>query len=195
MVNKNSQLSMRLLAFYFLAVFFFSAAPLAVIYPSASASAGLSTGFLRLFMDPVMVALVAAVGFVSSRFTQIAMVMLPIGFVLMYVIGALLAFDSSEYPNLQFFLLGAILIFGLDMSVLKNRWHLGALLATASIGFQLGSHTQQSVPSLADPLFFLLGQILAVQLLLAACISCIYVIVPIWTRLRRWFSGAPAEQV
>lgn len=186
---------MRLLAFYFLAVFFFSAAPLAVIYPSASASSGLSNGFLTLFMNPVEVILVAGVGFLASRFSQVAMVMLPIGFVLMYVIGALLVFDASEYPNLQFFLLGAILIFGLDMSVLKNRWHLGALLAAASIGFQLGSHTQQSVPTLADPLFFLLGQILAVQLLLAACISCSYVLYPIALRIKRWFGGEPAEQV
>lgn len=175
---------MRLLGLYFLAVFFFSAAPLAVIYPSASASAGLSLGFLHLFLDPAVMLLVIMVGLAASRWNQNAMVLLPVGFVLMYGAGALLCFDFAHYPLIHIFLLGTILIFGLGMSALKNRWHTGSYILAGSIGFQMGRHYQQELPNLADPLFFLIGSVLAIQLMLAASVSCGFILHPLLKRLR-----------
>ncbi len=171
---------MRLLAIYFLAVFFFSAAPLAVIYPSASASAGLSIGFLRLFLDPAAIILVCLMGLIASRWERDAMVLLPVGFVLMYVAGALLYFNPASYTYIHAFLLGTILIYGLGMSALnKNRWHIGSYLLAGSLGFQMGIHYQPQIPTLADPLFYLIGQVLSVQLMMAASVSCGFILHPL----------------
>lgn len=145
--------------------------PFVVIYPSGSASAGLSQGFLGIMDNVARLLLVAPVGIAASCLRGDGRVVLPFSFLLMYLIGAMLGMDMAMYPMVRLFILGAILTFGLALSVADSRLFFVSVFLGASVAFHLGGMGMQDLPALASPLYFIIGQVLALVIVLATSFS------------------------
>jgi hydrogenase/urease accessory protein HupE len=146
--------------------------PFVVVHPSGPASAGLSAGFLELFpRHPLRLLLLAPLGAAACFLRNDARLILPLSFVLMYFIGALLEMNLALYPMVRLFLLGAILTFALALNLTKERTVMAIVLLCASLAYHLGGAAMQSLPELASPLYFIMGQMLALALVLALAFS------------------------
>lgn len=145
--------------------------PVAVVHTSGSASAGLSAGFLEVMDNVLHLLLVLPVGLMASWLRADGRVILPLCFLLMYLIGGMMEMDFVLYPMVKLFILGAILVFGLALSVADSRVFLGSAFVSASVAYHLGGWGMKALPTLASPLYFLIGQFLALVLALAISFS------------------------
>ena len=68
-------------------------------------------------------------------------------------------------------MLGTILTFGLTLSSAHTQRSLPGLLIAASAGFHLGLHHQQHAPLIAEPIYYLIGNILALSLIFACALA------------------------
>lgn len=145
--------------------------PFAVIYPTGISRAGLSHGFLMLLQNPFHVMLVMLVGIWASLMDRYSVVLLPVSFILMFLIGAIMSVGIQDYPFIHMFMLGSVLLFAITVSLRPRRNFIAAVVICGSLAYHLGFFYSQSLPSQADGLFFILGEILSLMLVLAASIS------------------------
>lgn len=148
-----------------------AALPFVVIHPSGPASAGLSAGFLGIMDYPVRLLLVLPVGLMASYLHGDERAMFPLGFLLMFLIGGLLEMDFVLFPMVRLFILGAILVFGLAISVAESRAFLAAVFVGGSVAYHIGGFGMSALPALASPLYYMIGQLLALVLVLAVSFS------------------------
>lgn len=148
-----------------------AALPLAVVHPSGPAGAGLSSGFLGVMDFPSRLLMVLAAGMMTGYLRGDERVVFPICFLLMFLIGALLEMDFVRFPQVRLFILGAILVFGLALSVAQTRIFLSCVFIGGSMAYHLGGYGMTGLPPLASPLYFILGQLLALMLGLAISFS------------------------
>lgn len=153
------------------AIIMLAALPFLVVYPSGTASAGLSAGFLAVMDSTLLLLLVLPAGLAASYLRGDGRVILPLTFLVMFLIGAMLELDFILYPMVRLFILGAILVFGLSLSVVDSRAFLVSVLLGASVAFHLGGWGMHAIPTLASPLYFIIGQLLALVLVLAISYS------------------------
>jgi hydrogenase/urease accessory protein HupE len=152
------------------AIFALACLPFLVIYPSGEASAGLSHGFLSLLEADRDLLLVVVVGLWSVSIGRDAILLLPITFILLYAIAAMVQIEISRYPMVPWFVLGAILAYALSLTLVDSRKFVVAVAVSSSIAFHVGMHAGQALPTIADPLYFLLGQLLALSLMMSASV-------------------------
>lgn len=145
--------------------------PFVLVHPSGPASAGLSAGFLGIMDHTLRLLLVVPVGMAASYLRGDERVVLPVCFLLMYLIGALLEMDFVLFPMVRLFILGAILVFGLALSVADSRMFLSSVFVGGSVAYHLGGYGMYALPQLASPLYFIIGQLLALVLVLAISFS------------------------
>ena len=150
--------------FFFAAIFAFGALPFLIVQPSAVASAGLNLGFSAPLQHvPVLVMLLAA-GFMAALLPRDGLMLMPVAFTLMIMLGGMLSLDIGHYPGLRYFILGAILCMGLLIGISREKLTVLMLLVLASLGFQLGGFYMAAVPVIASPLYYLLGVLLSLGL-------------------------------
>ncbi|MAR56562.1 MAG: hypothetical protein CMM93_05210 [Rickettsiales bacterium] len=157
--------------FIFASIFALGAIPLLISQPGASSSAGLSSGFLAQLQLVWQLVILGAIGIFASRFTMESMPAAPLGFILLFTIGLLSGMDSQRYEELPYFLFGATVCFALTLMTLQNRQALAGTLIASSVGFHLGLARQHMIPHLAEPLFYLIGNILALALIFAIAVA------------------------
>ncbi len=145
--------------------------PFAVMFPTGIARAGLSHGFLVLLQNPFHLMLVMLVGIWSSMLDRYSVVLLPVSFVLMFLIGAIMSVGALAYPFIHMFMLGSVLLLAITVSLRPRRNFIAAVVVCGSLAYHLGFFYSQQLPRQADGLFFILGEILSLVLVLAASIS------------------------
>jgi hydrogenase/urease accessory protein HupE len=113
------------------------------------------------------VAIAIAIGLVSAWAGDEIIIVLPLGMLLMLTIGALTQVPVPLYPAVQYFIAGAIILFALCVSMLRNKSYLLYVLPVAAWSYFAGGSFMQDVPSITTPLFFMIGIVVSTALILA----------------------------
>lgn len=153
------------------ALFLLGALPFLMVQPTAAASAGLSLGFSAPFSTPLMLALVVLCGLICALLPRDGLIQIGLSFTLMVMVGGLLMLDGAQFPFIRYFVLGAILCIGLLVGVTRQKFTLVAVLVVASVGFHLGGVYLGNLPPIAAPMFYLLGVLLSLSLVLAISLA------------------------
>lgn len=156
----------------FASIFLLASLPLLLGPPNGRASAGLSAGFLLPIEQLWQMAILVSLGVYSAHLrSSQAMVLLPLSFILMYVVGMSVAFDANQYPLMPFFLLGSVMLLAISFILSRSEHILIGMIITASFGFHFGTYYYGLIPPIAEPLYFMLGNILALSLIFCAAVS------------------------
>ena len=155
----------------FASIFLLGALPLVMQQPNGASSAGLSHGFTFPIEHLAHLAVFCVLGVFASFLRGLALTLVPLSFVLMYVVGITLKLDEQRYELLPMFMLGAVLLFALCVSLARRRSHLIGIVIAASAGFHFGRYYGATIPPIASPLYFLMGNIIAFALIFATSIS------------------------
>lgn len=155
----------------FLAIFAFGALPFALVQPSGVASAGLASGFAVIIENPLHLLLFLVLGVIAPLLGRDAVVVMPVAILIMFLMGGLQLFDAEQLRMLPFFTLGGILIVALSLNLIRTKPALFAALVCCSIGFQMGMYYVRSVPEIAVPLFYLIGNALSIALIMGVATS------------------------
>lgn len=160
----------RKFIFLFGAIFALACLPFVILYPSGEASAGLSHGFLSSLVPDLDFWLIVLVGFGAVSTGRDAMVLVPVTVVLLYAIAAMAQIDMARYPLVPWFLTGGILAYAAALTLVDSRKFVVAVAVSSSIAFHAGTQAGHAVSHTDDPLYFLLGQLLALSLVTAASV-------------------------
>lgn len=152
-------------------VFILGALPFLIAQPTAALSAGLSLGFSAPLEHAALLMMIVVVGIAAALLPRDGLLLLPIAFTLMIMVGGALVLDVVQYPFLRYFILGAILCMGLLVGIAREKLTVLTLLILASLGFHLGGFFMQAVPSIASPMYFLLGVLLSLGMVLAIAVA------------------------
>ena len=154
-----------------LALFVLGALPILIVQPTAAASAGLTHGFGAPFEHiPVMLLLLGA-GLLCALLPRDGLAMIPLAFTLMIVIGGMLTMDLHAFPEMRLFILGAIICLCLLVGIAQHKLTILAMLIVASLGFHLGGFYMTQLPAIASPMYFLLGVLLSLSMMLAISVA------------------------
>lgn len=164
-------MSNRRFIMFFIALFLLGALPFLIAQPSAAASAGLSLGFSAPLEFRALLIVLMLVGGFTAILPRDGLVLMPVAFTLMIMLGGMMMLDMAHYPALRYFVLGAILCLGLMIGIAREKLTVLMLLVLASLGFHLGGFFMGVVPPIASPIYYLLGVLTSLGLGLAISIA------------------------
>ena len=164
-------MSSRRFILYAMALFILGALPFLIVQPTAAASAGLSLGFSAPLGHVFIMVLLFLAGLCSALLPRDGLPMIPIAFTLMILIGGMLMLDWHLFPGGRFFILGAIICLCLLVGIAEQKITVLAILMMASLGFHLGGFYMAQLPSIASPMYFLLGVLLSLGMMLAIAVA------------------------
>ena len=154
-----------------IALFVIGTLPFLIAQPSAVASAGLSLGFSAPLEHFSILGMLMLVGIGTSLLPRDGLLLMPVAFAVMIMLGGMLMLDVSHYPTLRYFMLGAMLCMGLMIGIAREKLTVLMLLILASVGFHLGGFYMAHVPIIASPIYYLLGVLLSLGLVLAISVA------------------------
>ena len=157
--------------FFTILLFLLGALPFLIAQPTAAASAGLSLGFSAPLEHASILLLLLGIGVCAALLPRDGLLLMPIGFTLMVLIGGVMGLNVLLYPSLRYFVLGAILCIGLLVAIARDKLTVMTLLLLASLGFHLGGFFMESVPAIASPMYYLLGVLLSLGMALAISVA------------------------
>lgn len=155
----------------FASIFLLGLTPLLLLQPGGASNAGLSLGFTVPIERLMDLFIFVAIGVYASFLRGQAMVLVPLSFLFLYVIGMATNVDSERYALMPMFMLGAVMLFAVSVAVAGKRANVIAMLVAASVGFHFGRQYLDIMPDIASPLYFMIGNILSFALIFAAAIS------------------------
>jgi hydrogenase/urease accessory protein HupE len=153
------------------AIFIAGALPFLILQPTAAASAGISLGFGAPFDHVPVLILVALCGFGAALLPRDGLVQIGLVFTMMVMVGGMLMLDRAQYPFIRYFMLGAILCSSLLIGITRQKFTLLIVLLLGSVGFHLGGFFLVGIPTIAAPMYYLLGILLSLTLVLAVSIA------------------------
>lgn len=156
---------------FMVAVFLLGALPFLVVQPTGASSAGLSSGFTAPLDNIPQLLLLLLMGLWASLLPRDGMSTMPMGFLIMVLIGATLTLDVARYPALLQFLLGGILCFGFVVGLARTKVTVLSVMVAGSLGFHFGMGYLHAVPGIASPLYYLLGLMISLALILAIAVA------------------------
>lgn len=164
-------MSSRKFILFFLGIFCLGALPIAIVQPSGAASEGLNAGFILPLEQPVFAAFCIMMGLLASMVGRDGPIYMSASMLSAIVIGHVMHYDMQKFHMAPYIILTSLLLVVLIAGVVVRRAELLGVLLATSIGFQLGSHSMSLLPDAATTLYFLLGVLLSVLLLIATSIS------------------------
>ena len=164
-------MSSRRFILFAIGLFMLGALPFLILQPTAAASAGLSLGFSAPLEHLPVIVLLFIAGLLCALLPRDGLVLMPLAFTLMIMLGGMLVLDVEQFPTIRYFVLGAVLCLSLLVGITRQKLTLLAILLLASLGFHLGGHYMETVPNIASPMYFLLGVLLSLSLMLAISVA------------------------
>lgn len=152
-------------------LFLLGALPFLVLQPTAAASAGLSLGFSAPLSHLVIIGLLFISGLLCALLPRDGLVLMPLAFTLMIMLGGMLRLDAAQLPGIRYFVLGVVLCLSLLVGITRQKLTLLAVLLLASMGFHFGGFYMQAVPAIASPMYYLLGVLMSLGMLLAISVA------------------------
>lgn len=160
-------MSTRLFIVLFLVILMTGSVPLFLTQLSGSASAGISEGFVILLHSFAIVVFLLSIGVVSVCIDKEMVFTLPLCTLLIFAIGAMMHINIAHYPAIRGFIGGAIVLFALSISMIRNKLHLLIIPPATYYSYYAGSDIMLHVPEITTPLYFLMGALMSTVLLLA----------------------------
>lgn len=164
-------MSSRRFLLFCVTLFMLGAATFLFIHPSAVASAGLSLGFAAPLEHRSVLGMLLVAGMLVALLPRDGVLLMPVGFALMIMLGGTLALDMAAYRGLRYFMLGDVLCMGLLIGIAREKLTVLMLLVLASLGFHLGGFYMAAVPTIAAPIDYLIGVLLSLGLGLAITVA------------------------
>ncbi len=164
-------MNVRVLAALFLLVFLLGTIPALPMQMTGAANAGLSAGFMTPIADFYHIVALVGIGLLASWMGEEAMLLIPLCAVLMMAIGCMIQIDDHTFHAVHGFIAGAILLFALSVSMLRNKMHLLSVPPVAVWVYFTGNHYMNDIPSITTPLYCLLGIMISSTLLIMIGIS------------------------
>ena len=164
-------MSSRRFIFFASALFILGALPFLIAQPSAAASAGLSLGFSAPLEHMAILLLLMAVGVVAALLPRDGLALIPVAFTLMIMVGGMLVLDAAQFPVMRYFILGAILCMSLLVGIAREKLSVLMILLLASFGYHLGGFYMLQLPSIANPMYYLIGVLLSLGMVLAISVA------------------------
>jgi urease accessory protein len=158
-------------AVLFAAILVIGGAPVLIVQPSGLASAGLASGFMLPVANLYHIVFFVSLGIFAAWLGREATSLLPLCILLMLVIGGMMEIGDRDFPAIREFIVGAIILFALGISLIRNKSFLIAILPTAIGAYVIGERYMASLPSVTSPLYFLVGSVLCAGLLIAIGVS------------------------
>jgi hydrogenase/urease accessory protein HupE len=152
-------------------LFMLGALPFLIVQPTAAASAGLSLGFSAPLGHWAVIGLLFIAGLFAAMLPRDGLLLITLSFTLMIMLGGMLILDVSQFTPLRYFVLGAVLCLSLLVGITRQKLTLLTILVLASLGFHLGGFYMQQVPNIASPIYFLLGVLLSLSMILAISVA------------------------
>lgn len=164
-------MSSRRFIFFSVALFLLGALPFLIVQPSAAASAGLSLGFSAPLEHVVLLVVLAMIGLVAALLPRDGLVLIPVAFTLMVMVGGMLTLNVSQFPGIRYFILGAIICLSLLVGIAREKLTVLMLLVLASLGFHYGGFYLSQLPDIANPIYYLIGVLLSLGMVLAISVA------------------------
>ncbi|MFO1242173.1 MAG: HupE/UreJ family protein [Rickettsiales bacterium] len=161
----------KLLVLFFIITFVVCSLPFITAWPEGLSGLAVTGGALFSVQQYVFVVTTLAVGFLAAFLSRDGVVLVPVCYLLMYALANMLMLGVDAYPLFYMYIFGAILLFGITLMLAGQRTHLILALIIASVGFHFGVHYSSIVVTHENPLYFLIGELIAVSLLLSISIS------------------------
>ena len=155
----------------FASIFVLGATPLLLNQPNGASSAGLTVGFTIPIEQIYHLLLFLGLGVYASYLRGNAVILVPLSFIFLYVVGIAMTFNLTRYDLMPMFMLGSIVLFALSMVISGSRSCMLGMMIAASFGFHFGRYYADAIPDIASPLYFMLGNILSFALIFATAIS------------------------
>lgn len=164
-------MSTRRFILFSVALFLIGALPFLIAQPSAAASAGLSLGFAApLEHFPIML-LLTLCGFAAALLPREGLMQVPLSFTIMIMAGGMLTLDPVQFPFIRHFVLGAIICIALLVGITHHKFTVFLQLIIGSLGFQIGGFYLSNVPSIAAPMYYLLGVLVSLSMILGISVA------------------------
>lgn len=164
-------MSNRRFILFSVAIFLIGAMPFLIAQPSAAASAGLSLGFAAPLEHLAVIFLLMICGFAAALLPRDGLMLIPLAFTIMIMIGGMLTLDYEQFPFIRHFVLGAIICIGLLIGINRHKFTVFMQLIIGSLGFQLGGFYLSHVPPIAAPMYYLLGILVSLSMILAISVA------------------------
>lgn len=152
-------------------VFALCAMPFLLVQASGVASAGFSAGFRAPLEQPWLLAMFLTIGMVSAALPKDGFLLVPFGCMMAVLAGTSVIMVMYKAQAMQLFVIGGGLLLLVSLLLSKGRLNQVMLIIAASCGFHVGMHLVVAMPVIAAPLFYLLGLLLAITLLLAIAVA------------------------
>lgn len=152
-------------------LFIAGALPFLIAQPTAAASAGLSLGFSAPLEHAGLLTLLVLSGITAAFLPREGLMLLPIAFILMVMVGSILVLDVRALPALRYFVLGATICMGMLVAITHEKLTVLSLLALASLGFHFGGFFMRSIPIIASPMYYMLGVLISTGMVLAISVA------------------------
>lgn len=152
-------------------IFLLGAMPFLIMQPNGSSSAGLSAGFTFPIERVIHLMALLGLGVYASYVRGNAVLLMPLSFLFLFVVGMALSLGQQPYALLPMFAFGAVVLFSISLAITRSRRAIMGMVVVASSGFHFGMYYASFVPDIASPLYFLIGNILSISLIFATAVS------------------------
>ena len=147
------------------------ALPFMVAEISGMASAGLSLGFTAPLGYISHVVLILALGVVAAVLPREAVWLIPLATVSMVLAAACVVLIGALMQEVFMWLLASVLAFGVACGLCSHKSVLFVVLCAGSFGFHMGMHYAAHLPSIAAPLYFVGGMMVAISMMFTIAVS------------------------
>lgn len=181
----------KLAIIFTLITLFVCSMPFIVAWPEGLSGLAVTGGALFVLNHYTIVLSAIVIGLVSAFLTRDGVVLVPVCYILMFSLANMLMLGVDAYPNFYLYIFGTILLFGVSLMLAGHRAHLVLALVIASIAFHLGVYFSPGVALHEQPLYFLIGELIATALLLCISVSFGMIISDV---VLQWLLPEPASE-
>lgn len=161
-------MSGKVFAAIFAGIFLLGALPLLMAQSIGAAGAGITAGLMEPLSHFWHIVLCGGLGIFAASMGGRAMLLVPGAFLLMLCIGLLLDMPALPLPVSKSLILLAILCFGVTAHYMTLQRFIVSSVTTSAIAFLIGGAFAHIMPTIASPLHFMVGAVLATVFLLGA---------------------------
>lgn len=161
----------KLAIIFILITLFVCSMPFLVAWPEGLSGLAVTGGALFILNHHIIVLATILIGFLAAFLTRDGVVLVPVCHILMYALANMLMLGVDSYPNFYLYIFGTVLLFGISLMLAGQRTHLMLALVIASIAFHFGVYFSPGVVLHEQPLYFLIGELIATALLLCISVS------------------------
>lgn len=157
----------HVVAALFFAGFLLLAVPVLLMQQPGAANASITAGFVPPLENRLHFLCLLAIGGLSVWLGREMMAMMPLGALLMLLLGGLSQLEPATFPEVRGFTVGTILLFALTVSMMRRSISLMSVVPVAAWAYFAGSGYIAALPHSLQPLYFLIGLLVSAALLMA----------------------------